>query len=551
MILNAFSKDAKGRHAEARQVGATVNSSNRPQQNSLTARIILWLDRGLIVWLFAIAVFAPHSIAATQTAWLCGMLFWVLRFIFRPRPLTFRTPVDYAMFGFFILTGLAAFLSYEPMVSVGKLRAASLFTIVYLVAENIPSAYIVRLLALTLVASSMVNVGYTIGERAVGRGVKVAGVSQTSPLFAAGIRDGDTLLEVDGQKLRNPEQMVAALEPLPGNVALPARVTIYRYEWVGIFTAARGSLLPGQTALERLGVARWSRGRDWRAMGFFGHYTTYAEALQLIASLALGLFVCLPRKRSLQGALLIVALAGLGAALLLTVTRATWLAFLVSAFLMLLLGTSRRAILIGTACVLPLILGGLFVLHQKRNVGFFDQRDDSIRWRQTVQREGLNLLLSKPRHLLVGVGMDSIKKRWRGWGLFDNGRLPIGHMHSNILQLALERGVPALLLWLVLLFIYARVLWRSFRRLGRNVHHGDTKNTEGQQEDRELNGLGRWTHRGIILGALGGLAGFFTSGLVHYNWGDSEVVMIFYFIMGLSLVVERQTRLGTYQLNQN
>jgi hypothetical protein len=24
--------------------------------------------------------------------------------------------------------------------------------------------------------------------------------------------------------------------------------------------------------------------------------------------------------------------------------------------------------------------------------------------------------------------------------------------------------------------------------------------------------------------ALEGLAGFFTSGLVHYNWGDSEVV---------------------------
>jgi hypothetical protein len=35
------------------------------------------------------------------------------------------------------------------------------------------------------------------------------------------------------------------------------------------------------------------------------------------------------------------------------------------------------------------------------------------------------------------------------------------------------------------------------------------------------------------------LLGFFTSGLVHYNWGDSEVVMIFYFMMGLSLMVTR------------
>ena len=51
--------------------------------------------------------------------------------------------------------------------------------------------------------------------------------------------------------------------------------------------------------------------------------------------------------------------------------------------------------------------------------------------------------------------------------------------------------------------------------------------------------------RGIVLGALGGLAGFFVSGLVHYNWGDSEVIMIFYFIMGLALVVERSSNLKT------
>ncbi len=32
------------------------------------------------------------------------------------------------------------------------------------------------------------------------------------------------------------------------------------------------------------------------------------------------------------------------------------------------------------------------------------------------------------------------------------------------------------------------------------------------------------------------------SGLVHYNFGDSEVVMIFYFVMGLALVAERVNR---------
>lgn len=467
------------------------------------------------------AVSAPHSIAATQIAWLCGMLFWALRFIFPARPQVYRTPLDYALLGFFILTGLSAFLSYAPDISIGKLRAACLFTIVYLVAENITSARLVRLLALALLASTMINVVYTIGERAIGRGVQLSGMSEASPLFAAGIRESDTLLEVNGQKLRNVEQLAAALEPLPGNVSPPAEVKLYRYEWVPIFNVPRGTLLPGQTASEKLGVAGWSRGRDWRAMGFFGHYTTYAEALQLIASLALGLFICLKGKRSRHGILLLLALAGLGAALLLTVTRGSWLAFLVSALLMMILGTSRRVILIVGACALPLILGGLFVLQQKRNVGFFDQKDDSIRWRQTVQREGLQLLLSRPRHLLIGVGMDSIKRYARKWDMFDHGRLPIGHMHSNFLQLALERGIPALLVWLALMFVYGRTLWRTLRRMSKAPP-------------------GHWIDRGILLGALGGLVGFLISGVVHYNWGDSEVVMIFYFIMGLTLVLARQ-----------
>ena len=53
-----------------------------------------------------------------------------------------------------------------------------------------------------------------------------------------------------------------------------------------------------------------------------------------------------------------------------------------------------------------------------------------------------------------------------------------------------------------------------------------------------------WIERGILLGALGGLVGFFISGLVHYNWGDSEVIMIFYFLTGLVLALYRNTQLS-------
>jgi O-antigen ligase len=218
--------------------------------------------------------------------------------------------------------------------------------------------------------------------------------------------------------------------------------------------------------------------------------------------------------------MLLVALAGLLGALLLTVTRASWLGCLVSTLIVLLIGVGRRTMILIGVLSIPLIIAGLFILQQKRNVAFIDQTDQSTTWRETVWREGVTLLVSKPRHLLIGIGMDSIKWHWREWGMFDNGRIPWGHMHSNLLQIALERGLPALILWLLFMFIYAQMLWRSLRN--------DTK-------------LG-WVERGILLGAFGGLIGFLTSGLVHYNWGDSEVVMIFYMVMGLALAIHQKSQ---------
>jgi hypothetical protein len=113
--------------------------------------------------------------------------------------------------------------------------------------------------------------------------------------------------------------------------------------------------------------------------------------------------------------------------------------------------------------------------------------------------------------------MDTLKRRWRGWGMFDGGRLPWGHLHSTPLQIAFERGLPALAAWLALLLLYARTAWRLARRAG-----GD-----------------EWVVRGLALGALGGAVGFFAGGLVHYNLGDSEVAMVFYIIMGLTLAADR------------
>jgi len=487
------------------------------------------LDRAIIGCLFLIALFAPHSIAATQAAWLLGMVLWVGRIVVYPRPKLFRSPVDYLLLGFFVLSGVSALFSYNPIMSIGKMRAASLFTIVYLVSQNVRSWREVRLLSLTLIASCMINVFLTAGQVAIGKGVKVQGVASTSPLTKAvfstrtvtqptPIVNGDTIWQIDGKPVESPQDLAAALAAGTS----PAKVSIYRVEWMPVLEIPRGQLLPGTSAMEQLGISDWSRGRDWRATGFYNHWVTYAEVLQLIASLALGIFLTLKTKKNLTGVLLLLAVAGLVFALAATVTRASWIGFAVSVVTMLLLTSSRRTLLIVGACAIPLVLASVVLLQQKRGISFIDKADQSTSWRQTVWEEGFALLISKPRHLVVGVGVDSIKGHWREWGLFDNGRQPIGHMHSNLLQIALERGVPALIVWLMLLGIYVRMLWRMARR-------------EAIED----------FPRGLAIGALGGAIGFFTSGLVHYNWGDSEVVTVFYFIMGLCLVVERTNQRTT------
>ncbi|MBK8466427.1 MAG: O-antigen ligase family protein [Chloracidobacterium sp.] len=460
--------------------------------------------------LFLIALSAPISIAATQTAWSLALLFWLIRLIFVRSRLR-RVPFDLAVLVFVGLTLVSSIFSYDQEISLRKMVPVSLVTIVYLVSEYTTTRRQLHRLFAILLVSCFASCIYTFATLAVGKNLKLQSLSINSPLKQAGVETGDTVLKANGISISSPEDLYTAISQ--HSIEGSSSITIYRHELIKTF-----ALNSANFTFSDLGILKWSRGRDTRAAGFYGHYVTFAEVLQLIASLALGLFVALNGKIfSRNRILLIVALAAYGLALFLTITRASWLSFLISAGVMILLGTSRRTILICGVISIPLAVGGLFFLQQKRQVGFFDAADGSTSWRLTVWREGFDLLTSKPRHLAVGVGMDSIKNHYREWHLFDDGRLPMGHMHSTPLQFALERGFPTLIAWIIWMFIYLQMLWRKLR--------------ENKLE---------WIERGILLGAFGGTIGFLTSGLVHYNWGDSEVAMVFYVIMGFSLAIIRK-----------
>ena len=357
------------------------------------------------------------------------------------------------------------------------------------------------------------------------------------------------MLEVNKKKIRTPEDLVDELER---NETVQLR--FYRPDYYLPVQLKRADLLNGTNALEKLGIGSWKRSRNWRSTGFYGHYTTFAEVLQLILSLTFGLFIAaLGRKKDGENIsetrrdffllrlfsstyFLLFCVAAMSFALLLTVTRASQLGFLISAFAIVLINGNRKLILGLIVIVLPVALIGLFFLQQSRNVGFFDAKDDSTIYRETVWREGFNLWTNNSHNFTLGVGMDSIKRYAKDWHLFDDGKLPMGHFHSTPLQLLVERGFPALLIWMCVLFAYGGILWRGIKVQSSKIKVQSFKvEDENPKPETRNPKLADWQIRGILLGCFGGLIGFFAGGIVHYNLGDAEVAMVFFMLMGISV----------------
>lgn len=470
-----------------------------------------WSQGAVIVLLVVFCAFAPHSIALTQSAFFVALALWIVQLVRTRRALTLWSVLDRPVLAFVGCTVLSAVFSYEPAVSMRKLASVSLVLIFFIVTRQIRASRSARTFVLLMVASCLVNVGYVFWQKFDGHGLKIVQLSADSPLAAAGLRPGDVVLTLNDRAVGSLEEMVeyGRRSGEPKAELFLYRPEIYFRQQIPVDRWHDVSSL-GAT------VAPW---REFRAAGFYGwNYFTYAEVLQLLTAIAFGIWLHATSKRSWLFVALTVVVIVMGVTIILTFTRAVWIGFAVALLVMSVRSGKRWMLLL-------LILAGLLVapvalkmLQQTRGQPMLSQAEPSTAYRLTIWKEGVHLLVSQPRHWLVGVGMDSLKTRWREWGLFQGGALPVGHMHSTPLQIALERGVPALLCLIWWFTVYLRLLWRL---TGERLMSWD------------------WISRGVLVGMLGGTIGFLTSSLVHYNFGDSEVIMIVYFLMGVAVVMDR------------
>ena len=215
----------------------------------------------------------------------------------------------------------------------------------------------------------------------------------------------------------------------------------------------------------------------------------------------------LPRAR-LLGALYAAAFVLLAAGIALTAMRTVLFAFVAGACVVLLrwraVARPRARVAVAFAVVLVCALGA-FAVWRTRAAGALRLQDESARLRYEVASHALARI---PLHPLLGHGMDAVHQHWHEWGFPGTDML---HAHSTPIQLAFDRGLPALLIWLWLMLTFWLVTTRAERRRRASPDAG--------------------TH-GLLLGATGALAGFFASSLVNYNFGDAEVTLLLWWLMG-------------------
>jgi O-antigen ligase len=127
---------------------------------------------------------------------------------------------------------------------------------------------------------------------------------------------------------------------------------------------------------------------------------------------------------------------------------------------------------------------------------------------------------------LFGTGPDTVDMVFQNpkYGLSEDAKRNV-HLHNTPVQIAAERGIPALLAWL------AFVVW-TFLELAKLVRvQGKGKERAGGRDP---------VVTPLAAAALAGLAAFAVSGLFEYNFGDSEVLVLFLFLMTVPFAASKQ-----------
>ena len=227
-----------------------------------------------------------------------------------------------------------------------------------------------------------------------------------------------------------------------------------------------------------------------RPTGSMGHYMTYSGLLMLIITVAVSRILFGNSERMWA----LIVLPALIVALVVTLTRNALLGACVGVSLLLVLKNYRLLVIAPIAAVAFFAVAPAPVI--ERFYSTFDLQDPTNRDRLAMVTAGTAMVRDHP---ITGVGPEMVQV------VYADYRPPTGvneinqHLHNVPLQIAAERGLPALLLWGW--FVVMVVI-----ELIQKYHHPRS--------------------RALAAAGLASVACMLTAGMFEYNFGDSEFLML-------------------------
>ncbi len=234
-----------------------------------------------------------------------------------------------------------------------------------------------------------------------------------------------------------------------------------------------------------------------RVSGTMGHYMTYSGLLVLVVALAGARVLYDPKERVWSG----LVMPALLVALVLTLTRSYMVGAAAALGVLFLIKDLRLLVFLPVVGALFLAFGPPQVT--ARIYSTFDLDDPTVRDRFAMQRAGVAIIADHP---ITGVGPDMVKEVYPDYRDAGAVQEENPHLHNVPLQIAAERGLPALAIWLAFVTVVVHRLWKRLRVA---------------------------PNRALAAAALAAVAGMLAGGLTEYNFGDSEFLLLFLVLMTL------------------
>jgi O-antigen ligase len=263
---------------------------------------------------------------------------------------------------------------------------------------------------------------------------------------------------------------------------------------VGAISALVGIIQYGVLNFDNLGR---------RPQGTLSHWMTYSGTLMLVICAATARLL-FGRRGRLWAAFIMPALV---VSLLLTLTRGAWIGVAVGVGVLLLLKDFRLTALI------PILVVGLLVFAPasmvERMYSTIDPNDDTNRDRIAMLQAGVAMVRDHP---LTGVGPNQVERIYPQYRVPGALKETNPHLHNVPMQIAAERGLPALAVWIWFVVAAIGSLWKLLKR------------------ER---------HKSLPPAAIGAMFAMLAAGLTEYNFGDSEFLMLLLVLITLPAASQR------------